>query len=88
MYPLRLVTVVGVGAAVEVVEDEDVVDVGDVVVDVVVVTTAVPLSAYRSSLDGPPQYSVWLPAHIILHPFTFGSELVWLTEPAARLLPQ
>jgi hypothetical protein len=38
--------------------------------------TAVPLSEYRSSLSGPPQYSFALPVHTMLHPFTLGSELV------------
>lgn len=43
---------------------------------------------YMFKRDRPPQYSVELAAHTMLHPFTAGSLLVWLTEPALITLPQ
>jgi hypothetical protein len=40
------------------------------------------------SLLGPPQYSVLLPVHVMLHPLVLGSEEVWKTAPAVIELAQ
>lgn len=36
----------------------------------------------------PPHHCSELPLQTMLQPLTFGSELDWLTEPAARTFPQ
>lgn len=53
------------------------IDVDETLVEVaVLLVVTVPLSMYRFSRFPPPQYSILLPAHVIEHPFTVGTELV------------